>query len=74
MEKILTSNNDNALFYLYKELNKRTTFLWRMQNGQLINIKDMTDEHLLNTIKHLEKKQKQKEKYFEAISSYPYIT
>ena len=70
MEKIITSNN--ALPYLYDELNKRTMFLWRMQNGQLIDIKDMTDEHLLNTIKHLEKKKAEQEFVNEAIASYPY--
>ena len=70
MEKIITSNN--ALPYLYDELNKRTMFLWRMQNGQLIDIKDMTDEHLLNTIKHLEKKKAEQEFANEAIASYPY--
>lgn len=72
MEKIITSNDNNALFYFYQELYKRTTFLWRKQNCQLIDIKDMTDEHLLNTIKYLEKKRTEKECQLEAIADYPY--
>lgn len=72
-DKKLTSNNiDEALYYLKQEANRRTTRLWRMQNGQLINIKDMTDEHLLNTIKHLEKKKAEQEFANEAMASYPY--
>lgn len=70
MEKIITGTN--ALSYLYNELNKRTTFLWRMQNGQLIDIKDMTNEHLLNTIRRLEKKKAEEEFANEAMASYPY--
>lgn len=70
MEKIITGNN--ALSYLYNELNKRTTFLWKMKDGQLIDIKDMTDEHLLNTIRHLEKKKAEEESMNEAMASYPY--
>jgi len=72
-DKKLTSNNiDEALYYLKQEADRRTTKLWRMQNGQLRNIKDMTDEHLLNTIKHLEKKKAEQEFANEAMASYPY--
>ena len=72
-DKKLTSNNiDEALYYLRQEADRRTTKLWRMQNGQLINIEDMTDEHLLNTIKHLRKKKVEQEYMNEAMASYPY--
>lgn len=34
---------------------------WTMQNGQTINIKDMTSDHLENTIKMLEKRNEREE-------------
>lgn len=71
-KKITANNIDEALYYLRQEADGRTTKLWRKQNGQLINIEDMTDEHLLNTIKHLEKKKAEQEFANEAIASYPY--
>lgn len=70
MEKILTNNN--ALFYLYKELDRRTTFLWRIQNGELVNIKHISDDHLVNIIKYLENKKAEQEIINEAAASYPY--
>lgn len=72
-DKTLTANNiDEALHYLKQEADRRTTKLWRKQNGQLINIEDMTDEHLLNTIKHLRKKKAEQEFANEVMASYPY--
>lgn len=72
-DKKLTSNYINeALYYLKQEADRRTVKLWRIQNGQLINIEDMTDEHLLNTIKHLENKRAEQETMNEVMASYPY--
>lgn len=71
-KKLTTNNIDEALYYLRQEVNRRTTFLWKMKNGQLINIKDMTDEHLLNTIKRLENKKWEKERIYKVIADYPY--
>lgn len=53
-EKILSINNHKeALVILNRELERRTVYKWKTKNGELINVSDMTDEHLLNTIKLL---------------------
>lgn len=36
---------------------------WKMQNGELISICDMENQHLLNTIKLIERVAKQDEEY-----------
>jgi len=69
-DKILTDTE--ALYYLRKELDRRTTFLWRTQSGEFVNIKHITDDHLINIIKHLEKKKAEQERMNEALASYPY--
>lgn len=53
-KEISTKNKQEALFYLKKELYKRQSIFWQQKNGSFINIKAMTDEHLLNTINLLE--------------------
>ena len=54
--KILSIYNaKEALYYLNKELEKRTRFLWTTKTGEQIEIDRMTDKHLLNTINLLEK-------------------
>lgn len=68
MEKILT--NTDALSYFYKELDRRTTFLWRMKTGELVNIKHISDDHLVNIIKYLEKKKEEQEIMNEAYADY----
>lgn len=57
-EKILSINNhQEALVILNRELQRRTNYKWKTRNGELINVSDMTDEHLLNTIKLLEEQE-----------------
>lgn len=53
-KEISTKNKQEALFYLRKELYKRQSIFWQQKNGSFINIKAMSDEHLLNTINLLE--------------------
>ena len=56
MKKILSINDVNeALYYLKEELGQRQAILWKMKNGDLISIKEMSNSHLENTIKLLEK-------------------
>lgn len=53
-KEISTKNKQEALFYLKNELYKRQSIFWQQKNGTFINIKAMTDEHLLNAINLLE--------------------
>ena len=44
-----------ALHYLWEEQKRRERVYWKMKDGNLIDIENMTDEHLNNTVKMLEK-------------------
>ena len=48
-------NAQKALYFLNKEKERREEYFWKTKSGELINIKDMSDTHLNNTIKLLEK-------------------
>ena len=41
-----------------------------MRDGSKINIKDMTDDHLLNAIKLIQRKEQEHEEYRDAWSSF----
>lgn len=54
-EVILTIDDlDKALIVFKKELENRKIYKWKMKNGNLIDVKDMSDTHLQNTISLLE--------------------
>lgn len=54
MDKILSwENKQEALFFLEWERRRRSDVYWTTQAGNKINIKEMTDKHLLNTIRKL---------------------
>ena len=54
--KIILSiyNAKEALYYLNKELEKRTQILWTTKSCEQIEIDKMTDKQLINTINLLE--------------------
>ena len=46
--------DEHALKILKEELSRRTIYKWKKADGTFINVKDMSDTHLKNTIKKLE--------------------
>lgn len=62
MKQILDINRpDEALYYLKRELDNRMESFWRKKDGELINIKDMSLTHLMNTINLLEEQIEERE-------------
>ena len=45
----------SALHYLWGEQKRREKVYWKMKDGNLIDIENMTDEHLDNTVEMLGK-------------------
>ena len=45
----------SALHYLWGEQKRRNKVYWKMKDGNLIDIENMTDEHLDNTVNMLGK-------------------
>lgn len=43
----------SALHYLWGEQKRRNKVYWKMKDGNLIDIENMTDEHLDNTVEML---------------------
>ena len=51
---ILTINNaTKAIYFLEQEMKKRAKVYWTMKSGEKIDISEMSDTHLANTIKLL---------------------
>lgn len=73
ISKTTPSDNDLILEFddgiaediLRKEYKRRhpQKIFWTMGNGQKINIKEMSDEHLLNAIKLIQRKKQELEEY-----------
>lgn len=72
IEKELNFNDEETLFILKSELRNRTKYLWKCANEKVIDLKEMTDTHLINTIAKIEKYKQEKEEFEEAYSSYDY--
>lgn len=46
---------EDALRFLKAERERRAKIIWTMNNGQDIDVRDMSDEHLQNSINMLER-------------------
>ena len=56
MKQILSVNKPKyALRMLEQEQERRDSFYWTTSDGKEINIQDMSDTHLKNTIKYLKR-------------------
>ena len=51
--------------YLQKEYERRhpKQVFWTMEDGSIINIKNMTDNHLLNAIKLIDRKKRERDEW-----------
>ena len=54
MAEVELEYDEHALRVLKAELAQRNTYMWRQADNTLINVKDMSDTHLRNTIRKLE--------------------
>ena len=56
-EEIILTINDakGALYYLYKERERRQKILWTNKQGEKVNIKEIDDTYLNNLINLLER-------------------
>lgn len=71
---ILTFDDGIAEDILRKEYNKRhpREIYWTKGDGSKINIKDMSDEHLLKAINLIQKREQEHEEYLEGLGGFPY--
>ena len=64
-------NPEQALEKLLLEREKRTTYYWKMQDGSEILVDFMSDRHLDNTIKMLQRKVNERALYEDAQEGFP---
>ena len=54
MAEVELKYDEHALKILKAELAQRNTYMWRQADNTLINVKEMSNTHLKNTIRKLE--------------------
>lgn len=64
-------NPEQALEKLLLEREKRASYYWKMQDGSEIMVDLMSDRHLDNTIKMLQRKVAERALYEDAAEGYP---
>jgi hypothetical protein len=62
MDEIL-SYDEKAYHVLLNEFERRKNYYWQQKNGTLVNVKEMSDTHLVNTIKLLKTRMEEAELY-----------
>ena len=56
MKQVLSIDKpEQALRILEQEQERRDSYYWTTAKGEQVNVKDMSDTHLKNTIKYLKK-------------------
>ncbi len=60
---------DDLYLELFLRKRNKGMIIWEMKNKQTIPLKDMSDEHLINSIRILEKNEERRERYYDALSS-----
>ena len=53
-KEVVLEFNEKSLKILKEELNSRHTYMWKCSDGTLVNVKNMSSEHLQNAISVLE--------------------
>ena len=64
-------NPEQALEKLMLESEKRASYFWHMKNGEEIPVDSMSDRHLDNTIKMLQRKVNERALYEDAAEGFP---
>lgn len=64
-------NPEQALEKLLLEREKRATYYWKMKDGNEISVDLMSDQHLENTIKMLQKRVSERALYEDAAEGFP---
>ena len=56
MKDVILDHDEFALVVLKEELERRNpkNYQWKTKSGNIVNVKDMTDSHLRNTVNLLE--------------------
>lgn len=74
MQDRILSYDEEALHVLRQELAHRFNYMWKCNNGSLVNVKHMTTSHLVHAINMLEEYLAQKEvvteNYVDAMDYY----
>lgn len=65
MKKKVLTDSGEALFILRQEQMRRTQYVWKTKDGTEIPVQSMSDKHLENTIRMLERNEELREQAAE---------
>lgn len=69
MSRALLADISDLKFERWLRRRNAGEIAWRTRDGKIIPIKDMTDEHLANTIAMIDRKEREEWEYYEALGS-----